>query len=52
MLEVFIGGGSQQAFYKGYDAITGQRKEKAKNYNKSGEWLPYRGGIMICYKLN
>ncbi len=26
--------------------------EKAEKYNKSGEWLPYRGGLMITYKLN
>lgn len=52
ILEVFIGGGSQQAFYKGYDSVTGKRVEKANDFNKSGEWLPYRGGIMICYKLN
>ena len=52
MLEAFLGGGSQQAFYKGYNSDTGLRYESAKNFNKSGEWLPYRGGIMICYQLN
>ena len=52
MLEAFFGGGSQQAFYKGYNSETGLRYEPAKKYNKSGEWLPYRGGILICYKLN
>jgi hypothetical protein len=52
MLEVFLGGGNQQAFYKGYDANTGLRYETADNFNKSGEWIPYRGGFMVCYKLN
>ena len=50
-LEAFIGGGSVQSFYKGYDATTGQRYEKAPNYNKSGEWLPYRGGISVILQL-
>lgn len=52
MLDCFLGGGWHQGFYKGYDLTTGIRYEKAKNYNKSGEWLPYRGGIMVSYKLN
>ncbi len=50
-LDAFLGGGSQQGFYKGYLLSTGERYEKVRNYNKSGEWLPYRGGIMIVYKL-
>ncbi|WP_026715482.1 DUF3575 domain-containing protein [Flavobacterium daejeonense] len=53
VLDAFFGGGWHQGFYKGYytDGTPG-RYEKAKNYNKSGEWLPYRGGIMISYQLN
>jgi hypothetical protein len=52
-LEAFVGGGWHQGFYKGYynDGTPG-RYEKAKNWNKSGEWLPYRGGLNITYKLN
>lgn len=50
-LEVFLGGGNQQANYKGYSLETGERGDGAKNYNKSGEWLPYRGGLMLVYKL-
>lgn len=51
-LDTFIGGGWHQGFYKGYytDGTPG-RYEHAKKYNKSGEWLPYRGGIMISYQL-
>ncbi|MCD0471998.1 DUF3575 domain-containing protein [Flavobacterium sp. JAS] len=52
LLDVFAGGGWHQGFYHGYynDGTPG-RYEKAANWNKSGEWLPYRGGVMISYKL-
>lgn len=51
MVDMFIGGGNQQAAYKGYYIGTNTRYEHVKGYNKSGEWLPYRGGIMFSYKL-
>ncbi|MRX38910.1 DUF3575 domain-containing protein [Flavobacterium sp. LC2016-23] len=53
LLDIFAGGGWHQGFYHGYynDGTPG-RYEKAKNWNKSGEWLPYRGGVMLSYKLN
>lgn len=51
-LDIFLGGGSQQGYYKGYLLSTGERYENARTFNKSGEWLPYRGGVMIVYKLN
>ena len=51
-LDCFFGGGWHQGFYKGYLLSDGTRYDKAKNYNKSGEWFPYRGGVMISYKLN
>lgn len=51
-LDLFLGGGSQQGFYKGYYLDTNTRYDPAKKYNKSGEWLPYRGGLMICYKID
>ena len=50
-LDTFIGGGYQQGFYKGYLLSDGTRYDKAKKYNKSGEFLPYRGGVMIVYKF-
>jgi hypothetical protein len=52
-LDFFIGGGNHQGFYHSYYIDTGKRWEldTAVGYNKSGEWLPYRGGIMICYRL-
>ncbi|WP_158729948.1 DUF3575 domain-containing protein [Flavobacterium sp. I-STPA6A] len=52
MIDCFLGGGWHQGFYKGYDLYTGERYEPAKKYNKSGESLPYRGGVMISYKIN
>ena len=51
VLDVFIGGGSVQSFYKGYYGNTNIRYETATNFNKSGEFIPYRGGIMLSYKI-
>ncbi|MFD2907231.1 DUF3575 domain-containing protein [Flavobacterium ardleyense] len=50
-IEAFVGGGSVQTFYKGYVKTTGIRYDGAKEYNKSGEWLPYRGGVTIIFIL-
>lgn len=50
-LEAFLGGGYQQGFYKGYLLSDGTRIDGAKKYNKSGEFIPYRGGLMIVYKF-
>ncbi|WP_395049319.1 DUF3575 domain-containing protein [Flavobacterium sp.] len=52
MLDCFLGGGNHQGFYKGYNVSSGERVDHAENYNKSGEWLPYRGGVMVSYRLN
>jgi hypothetical protein len=52
MLDCFLGGGNHQGFYHGYYISTGDRYEHATNWNKSGEWLPYRGGFMFSYRLN
>jgi hypothetical protein len=53
MLDFFIGGGTHQAFYKGYYISTGERyDDDVENYNRSGDWLPYRGGLMISYRIN
>jgi hypothetical protein len=52
MLEFFLGGGSHQGFYKGYYLSTGERYDSAEGYNKSGEWIPYRGGVMVSYRIN
>jgi hypothetical protein len=54
LLDFFLGGGNHQGFYNSYYIDTGKRWEldDSVGRNKSGEWLPYRGGIMISYKLN
>jgi hypothetical protein len=53
MLDFFLGGGWHQGFYHGYynDGTSG-RYEGVENWNKSGEWLPYRGGVMVSYRIN
>ena len=53
LLDFFVGGGWHQGYYKGYynDGTPG-RYENVKNWNRSGDWLPYRGGIMVSYRLN
>jgi hypothetical protein len=50
-LEGFVGGGTIQSYYKGYDSTTGLRYEGADKFNKSGEWLPYRGGVNLVWKI-
>ncbi|GAA5085480.1 DUF3575 domain-containing protein [Chryseobacterium ginsengisoli] len=50
-VDIYAGIGTSQDFYKGYDRTTGNRYDSAKDYNKSGEIIPYRGGVMISYKL-
>ncbi|SFI10816.1 DUF3575 domain-containing protein [Halpernia frigidisoli] len=50
-MDVYATVGTSQDLYKGYDRTTGERYDVAKNFNKSGEILPYRGGVMISYKL-
>lgn len=53
LLDLFIRGGWHQGFYKGFhnDGTPG-RYENVKNWNKSSEYLPYGGGVMISYNLN
>ncbi|MEL1252399.1 DUF3575 domain-containing protein [Flavobacterium sp. DGU38] len=53
LLDIFLRGGWHQGYYKGhYNDGTPGSYENVKNWNKSGEWLPYGGGIMLSYKLN
>ena len=51
MLDCFLGAGNHQGFYHGYKISTGERYETAKHWNKSGEWIPYRGGVMVSYRI-
>lgn len=50
-MDIFAGIGTSQDFYKGYVRETGERYDSAKGYNRSGEIIPYRGGVMISYRL-
>lgn len=50
-LDLYATVGTSQGFYKGYDKSTGRRYDSAEKFNKSGEIIPYRGGVMISYKL-
>lgn len=50
-LDFFVGGGNQQGNYRGYDASTDERYDGAVGLNGSGEWLPYRGGAMLSFRL-
>lgn len=55
-IDLYLGIGTMQSYYKGYDKLSGDRYDEGvdsmgNEWNKSGEWLPYRGGVMISYKL-
>ncbi|WP_258561891.1 DUF3575 domain-containing protein [Chryseobacterium chendengshani] len=50
-MDIFAGVGTSQDFYKGYVRGTGERYDSADGYNRSGEIIPYRGGVMISYRL-
>jgi len=52
-MDFYLSAGSVQSFYKGYVKNLELRydTDSQPNYNRSGEFLPYRGGIMISYKL-
>lgn len=51
-MDLYLGLGTVQSFYKGYHKELGIRyDDDGRTWNKSGEFLPYRGGIMIAYKL-
>ncbi len=47
VLDLFVGGGTAQAKYKGYSAITGERYDGESGWNESGDWVPYRAGVML-----
>ncbi len=55
-IDLYLGVGSMQSFYKGYDKLSGDRYDngidsEGREWNRSGEWVPYRGGVMVSYKL-
>lgn len=46
-IDAYIGAGSVQSIYKGYDRLTDARYDGARLWNVSGEWLPYRTGVSL-----
>ncbi|WP_144282366.1 DUF3575 domain-containing protein [Chryseobacterium echinoideorum] len=50
-IDIYAGFGLTQSLYKGYLKDNGERYDGAKKWNKSGEIIPTRGGIMLTYKL-
>ncbi len=52
VIDFFLGGGNHQWFYKGYELKTGERYDSLYAYTKSGEWIPYRGGVMLSFNLD
>ncbi|WHF53016.1 DUF3575 domain-containing protein [Chryseobacterium gotjawalense] len=51
-MDLYLGAGNSQGFYRGYHKELGIRyDDDGRRWDKSGEWIPYRGGIMIGYKL-
>lgn len=51
-MDLFLTGGTSQGFYNGYHKILKIRyDDDGRRWNKSGEIIPYGGGVMISYKL-
>ena len=52
-LDLFAGGGHSEGFYKGYHKTLGVRydTDPTREYNRSGEFLPFKGGLMVSYRL-
>lgn len=57
VVDVFLGGGNSQGYYHGYENqppkgwIRYEGQGENRRWNRSGEWLPYQGGVMIGYRL-
>lgn len=47
-IDCYIGGGWHHAWYWGENRDTG---EMYIGWNKSGEWMPYRGAVSFSYRL-
>lgn len=50
-LDIYAGVGATQSIYKGYLKDNNERYDGAKKWNKSGEVIPTRGGVMLTYKF-
>lgn len=50
-MDLYLGGANSQGFYHGYNMINGERYEDKTPWNRSGEMIPYKVGVMLSYKL-
>ncbi|MCX8523557.1 DUF3575 domain-containing protein [Chryseobacterium formosus] len=50
-LDIYAGIGATQSIYKGYLKDNNERYDGANGWNKSGEIIPTRGGLMLTYKF-
>ena len=51
-MDLYFGFGTIQSYYNGYHKELGVRyDDDGRRWNQSGEFLPYKGGVMIAYKL-
>ncbi|MCX8531499.1 DUF3575 domain-containing protein [Chryseobacterium luquanense] len=50
-LDIYAGIGATQSIYKGYLKDNNERYDGANDWNKSGEIIPTRGGVMLTYKF-
>jgi hypothetical protein len=48
-IDAYLGGGTIQSLYKGYDRATGRRYDGAELWNVSGELYPFRTGLMVGF---
>lgn len=51
-IDLYAGVGTIQSIYRGYLKDTNERYDGATKWNKSGEFIPTRGGVMLTYKLD
>jgi len=51
-IDVYAGVGTTQSIYRGYLKDNNERYDGAEKWNKSGELIPTRGGVMLTYKLD
>ncbi|MBW8523177.1 DUF3575 domain-containing protein [Chryseobacterium chendengshani] len=51
-IDVYAGVGTTQSIYRGYLKDNNERYDGAENWNKSGELIPTRGGVMLTYKFD
>ncbi len=53
-LEFFIGAGLTHSWYKGFKGLVRtdlNNETEYRRFNKSNEWLLYKGGLMLVYRI-